>query len=351
MHKLFTHFHSGGFLFLILVLTACKSMGPRTIPVDSFNYNDRIAQHQQEQMLLNIVRLRYGEAPLFMNVNSVINQYSRSGNAGVGTTIIPGSNSQSGDISGSWSDRPTITYSPMAGAAFSENLLTPLPPSALFFLVQSGWSVHRALRLTTNVINGHVNSAASPGWRRNASPEFDTLLAALQRIQYANSLGIKMETHEKKHTINLYFPEVPPNDSVRNDIARIKRILKLREDLNSFPIIYGLIQDSDEELIVQTRSILEILFDLSYHVEAPEEHITEGVTGTTFVPADGRGFKVRSSKNKPDHAVVAISTRGYWFYIDDRDLQSKGTFAFVQIVMSMAEEGQSVVSPLISIGN
>ncbi|MCK5467579.1 MAG: hypothetical protein KAI99_03700, partial [Cyclobacteriaceae bacterium] len=71
----------------------------------------------------------------------------------------------------------------------------------------------------------------------------------------------------------------------------------------------------------------------------------------TFVPADGRGFKVRSSKNKPDRAVVAISTRDYWFYIDDRDLQSKGTFAFVQIVMSMAEEGQSVVSPLISIGN
>lgn len=110
MNKLFSLFHSGGFFFLILVLTACKSMGPRTIPVDSFNYNDRIAQHRQEQMLLNIVRIRYGEAPLFMNVNLVINQYSRTGNAGVGTNIIPGSNSQSGDISGSWSDRPTITY-------------------------------------------------------------------------------------------------------------------------------------------------------------------------------------------------------------------------------------------------
>ncbi len=48
MHKLFTLFHSAGFFFLILVLTACKSMGPRTIPVDSFNYNDRIAQHQHD---------------------------------------------------------------------------------------------------------------------------------------------------------------------------------------------------------------------------------------------------------------------------------------------------------------
>ena len=98
MYKLSDLFHLLGCVFIVLLLSTCKSMGPRTIPVDSFNYNDRIAQHQQEQMLLNMVRLRYGEAPLFMNVNSVINQYSREGNAGVGTTIIPGADTQRGEI-------------------------------------------------------------------------------------------------------------------------------------------------------------------------------------------------------------------------------------------------------------
>ncbi|MCK5372189.1 MAG: hypothetical protein KAQ62_26695 [Cyclobacteriaceae bacterium] len=326
-------------------------MGPKTIPLDSFNYNERIAQHQQEQMLLNMVRLRYGEVPLFMNVNSMINSYTRQGNVGVGTTIAPGGNSQKGDISGSWSDKPTITYTPMAGAAFSKSLLTPLPPAIVFFLVQSGWSVNWALQGTTNIINGHTNSVAIPRRRVSSSPEYDTLLAVIERIQDANSLGLKMGTHEEIHTIDLYFPETAPNESVRNDIAKVKRLLQLRSDLNSFPIVYGMIQESDEEIVVQTRSILEILVNLSYHIEVPEEHITEGITGITFIPTNGPGFQIESSKEKPDHALVAISTRDYWYYIDDKDLPSKNMFAFVQILMSLTADGQSVVSPLISIGN
>ena len=351
MKKLSFLNHSIYIVFLILALASCRSMGPQKIPLDSFNYNDKIAQHQQEQMLLNIVRLRYMEVPLFMNVNSMINSYTRQGNVGVGTSIVPGASSQRGDISGSWSDKPTITYTPMAGAAYSESLLTPLPPTAVFFLVQSGWSVDLALRGTTNAINMHSNSIASPRQKHYASPEYDTLLAALQRVQNANSLGLKVEKEGDLHTIDLFFPQTPPNDSVRNDIARIKRILHVRPDLNSFPIVYGLIQDSDNEVIVQTRSIMEILADLSYHIDVPDEHINEGVTGTTFVPKDGPGFQIKSSKNKPDHALVAINTRDYWFYIDDRDLKSKTIFAFFQIVMSLTENSQSVVSPLISIGN
>ncbi len=339
------------FILLLFAMASCKSMGPRTIPQDGFNYNDRIAQHQQEQMLLNIVRLRYGEAPLFMNVNSMINQYSRQGNAGIGANLLPGSSTQNGNISGTWSDRPTITYTPMAGAAYSKSLLTPLPPAAVFFLVQSGWSVNQALRGTTNAINGHANSAASPRWRHESSLEYDTLLAAIQRIQHANSLGLKVEIRENIHFIDLYFPENPVDAGIRDNIATIKRLLQLRQELNSFPITYGLIQESDEEIIVQTRSVLEILKDLSYHIDVPKEHLDQGLTESTFIPKVGSGFQIKSSETKPDHAIVAINTRDYWFYIDDRDITSKSTFTFLQILMSLNEGDQSVVSPLISIGN
>ena len=76
-----------------------------------------------------------------------------------------------------------------------------------------------------------------------------------------------------------------------------------------------------------------------------------GITGTTFIPKNGPDFQIKSSKDKPDHSLVAINTRDYWYYIDDRDILSKNMFGFVQILMSLTADGQSGVSPLISIGN
>ncbi len=143
-----------GVLCIALALSSCKSMGPKTIPQDGFNYNQRIADQENEQMLLNIVRLRYLEMPRFLTVASVINSYTRSGSAGLNGNINSLANSGAGNIGGSWSDRPTITYTPMTGQAFSQSLLTPLPPSVIFFLIQSGWSAERLMRLTNSMING-----------------------------------------------------------------------------------------------------------------------------------------------------------------------------------------------------
>lgn len=43
--------------------------------IDRFDYNQAIVQSTNEQMLLNMVRLRYSEPPVFLAVNSVLTQY------------------------------------------------------------------------------------------------------------------------------------------------------------------------------------------------------------------------------------------------------------------------------------
>ena len=64
---------------LSLLFTACTSIGPDTIPRDRFDYASAITESWKEQMLRNIVQLRYGEPPVFMEVASIINQYEFSG--------------------------------------------------------------------------------------------------------------------------------------------------------------------------------------------------------------------------------------------------------------------------------
>ena len=343
--------HLAGFFFLFLTLGSCKSMGPGTIPQDGFNYNQRIADQENEQMLLNIVRLRYLEMPRFLNVASVINTYTRSGSAGVDASATPFGNSAGTGISGSWSDRPTITYTPMSGQAFSQSLLTPLPPSVIFFLIQSGWSAERLMRLTNSMINGIHNEIGTPGERRQGDAAFDELLDVLHQLQRAGALGMRFEGELPRVNVDIILPKKARTDSVQQAVNRFKELLDLDPDQHIFDIEYGVIVEEKNSITVQTHSILEMLANISWYIDVPEVHVNEGRTLATFRPDDPDLIHVLVSDQKPEEAFIAIPYRGYWYYIDDRDAKSKNTFGVMQLLMSMANNASGAVGPLISIGN
>lgn len=59
-----------------LLFGGCAGIGPRTVTRDRFDYSTALSESWKSQMLLNIVKTRYGDAPIFLDVASVINQYS-----------------------------------------------------------------------------------------------------------------------------------------------------------------------------------------------------------------------------------------------------------------------------------
>ena len=61
---------------LLVGLVGCKTIGPISMPSDRFNYNQAIAASSDEQLLLNLIRIRYGETPRLLEVASVLNQYT-----------------------------------------------------------------------------------------------------------------------------------------------------------------------------------------------------------------------------------------------------------------------------------
>jgi hypothetical protein len=46
---------------------------------------------------------------------------------------------------------------------------------------------------------------------------------------------------------------------------------------------------------------------------------------------------------------VTIRYRDHWFWIDDRDLQSKRAFAFMMMLFTLSETGEKENLPLITI--
>jgi len=63
---------------LIVVLTlaslvaGCASIGPAGIQRDRPDYSGSMASSWKEQMLLNIVKFRYFDPPVFLDVSSVV---------------------------------------------------------------------------------------------------------------------------------------------------------------------------------------------------------------------------------------------------------------------------------------
>lgn len=123
---------AGGIFILITIqMTGCVGMGPERISSDRFNYLSAISESWKQQLLLNLLKTRYSDAPVFMDVVSVISQYSLEGQVQVGATWWgnPFAHSQNIAGAGKYTDRPTITYAPLMGEKFTRSFMTPIPVS------------------------------------------------------------------------------------------------------------------------------------------------------------------------------------------------------------------------------
>jgi len=56
-------------------MAACRSIGPGAVPRDRVNYVNAIGTSWERETLLNIVKLRYGHAPIFFSVTQVVTGY------------------------------------------------------------------------------------------------------------------------------------------------------------------------------------------------------------------------------------------------------------------------------------
>ena len=159
---------------IVLMLGACASIGAGSVHRDRLAYSEALANSWKEQLLLNIVRLRYADTPMFLDVSSVISSYQLQGQLSVGGTYSSGLTAGVPDATGTglalgagamYTDKPTVSYTPLVGDKFTRSLLRPIPPAALFQLVQAGYPVDVVFQLTTRAINGIYNRS-NRHWRR-----------------------------------------------------------------------------------------------------------------------------------------------------------------------------------------
>jgi len=341
-------------LLLVGFLAGCSAIGPGTIARDRFDYTETVADSWKRQMLLNIVKIRYGDAPIFLDVASIINQYSLEGelNAGVGWSFPPASNNQRVGAVGRYYDRPTITYNLLTGEKFARSLMTPVSPSSVMSLVEGGYPIDMVFRILVHSVNGIRNQFGGSARMRQADPEFFTLLEKLRHNQNSGAAAMRVRKMEGRDSLVMIFrKKIDPETEATG--REVRRMLGLKEDGTDFRVVYGSASSGDDEIALLTRSILEILSDISSTVEVPAEHVDEKRVIATMTSAGegirGSLIRIHCSKEKPADNFVAVPYRDQWFWIDDRDYQSKKLFSFLMFVMTLTETGGKEGAPVVTI--
>lgn len=339
----------------VFMLAGCKSIGPKSVPVDRFNYNTAISDSWKEQTLLNIVKLRYADMPLFVEVASVVSGYTmetsvavdgsfRSSDSILGNTAGVGAG-------GRFTDRPTITYSPLTGRKFNQNFMTPVPPRALLFLVQSGWPADLILNLTLDSINGLRSQSHGGGTPREGDDEFYELIGLLRQLQITGNIGMRLVIDEEEdETTVLVFHQKNMVPEQKAALTRLQELLQISGDAEELAVQYGALARTEDEVAMLSRSMLQIMIELAVSIDVPQEHVDKKYVKPTQVPGEfKRALGVKVSAEEPEDAFAAVYYMDHWFYIEHSDFESKRTFSFIMLLFSLTETGGTEGLPLVTI--
>ena len=344
-------------LFLIIMLTSMGSgclatFGPQAIERTHPAYNEAIIASINEQMLQNLVRMRYRDVTFFLEIGSVTTSLSLQASAGVDAALNFGTrDSLSPGVGVGYVDNPTISYTPLQGENLLKSILSPLQLEAILVLTQSGWNIDRVFGLCFERINNLYNAPTASGPTPKLEPdyeEFNHLLESLHRLQRRQL--IEIGTTHQQDSPGIIVRLVADDAEYQADLDRIYELLRLNREVKDFDLSTDFLAVEKAQWAVRPRSISGLLYYLSQTVETPEQHQSDGLvtvttskTGGIFdwthTPA-GRRFKVRTKAERPDNAYIATYYRGHWFYIEDTDLESKSTFMLLRQLFDL-QAGQT----------
>ena len=324
-----------------LTLGGCRSLGPKALGQTRLQYNEVVKATTEQQLLLNIVRLRYLDTPSSLAVSNIAAQFEFAPAA----QVVPFFSSAGADVTHSYTsvlpqgqvgiaDRPTFSLTPLDDQEFTRKLFTPITLEGILYLAKTTWPIETVFRLYLENLNWVSNAQTASGPTPKEAPVYDDFLRCVQALQAlqdraqivfgmeervepaggplpgaavtgadvleAAKNGLEYRPDEGGATWTLVRRRLQPVMRVDPDaidspeMQEVARILKLvpaltkyditLETLEPFPKTYP--TTGVRSLDLETRSLLQALYFVAQGVEVPEEHAQRGLVTVT---RDGGG--------------------------------------------------------------
>ena len=401
---------------LVTAVVACcvaatGCMGSWAIRGTRIHYNQSYSDTASKEMLLNIVRMRYGEAPSFLDLPT-INILTEASTRGFGGQ--PPADDLFGGIF-TLRDEPTLAYQPRSGDNLAKSLTIAFT-AELLLDVAPGQDTTTFLRAFVDSINGVRNSptATSPGSRIiEPNDDYRYAIDLVDGLQSRGALRTRVakrdvEAHAPVAAKDLpgggkvpgvgmvaaakkgYFYEVAgeqvtllkesrllaltvqPEHLREADFQELARIFRLEpgrtvytvrsqenDELDYLTESTGATQlgEPSDTIAINVRSGYQVLAFLSKGVDVPEKHLRHG-SACTFKGPDGRPFDARQitrglfrvcvQKHRPWRSELAVPYRGHWFYIAEDDVQSRSTLNLVKLAIDIQSQS-GVAGPVLTL--
>ncbi len=340
-------------LLFVTTLAGCSWMGPEVIRSGRPAYNDAILTTNDEQVLQNVVRMRFQDSPGFLTVSSVTANVSVSATASVNAGFGPVANYQGNLIpftgTVTTEQNPTISYTPVSGDRVMRQFMgeTPLDLGILM--------INQAPKLGWVALVRRVNDIRNPDFIKPPALVPDARFAEITELigdlQERGALyWVRLEGAKTGYAMILHSYS-PSN--VR-EVARLLDILQVpkpeREGADAIvPIQLSVGSPAPGTIAIETRSLFSLTQLAAASIELPPDMETVA-TRYPDVGSAGKGIRILSSATRPSQARVAIEYRGRWFYIEDTDHASKQWFIMLVLLASaQVPDSATGIGPVLTI--
>lgn len=336
-----------------LFIAGCGSLGPKTMDRDQIDYGNSIGDNWKNQMLANIVKMRFVDMPVFVDVGSIVSGYSLettvSGRVGFGDSFT-GGDTQGLGATGRYTDRPTITYMPKTGNDYLRSLLEPVEPRNLLALIQAGYNAGLLFTWAVEAINGIQNYSVNVRGTRTADPEFYEFAKLMTELQSLGTVGFELEKDpETQHDVVLVLHQEGQPEHVLRKRQRTGEILGLDPERERYRVIYAPFRIDSATLAIQTRSVTQMLLAMSGFVEVPGEVASHAMPGYQIQDTKPLPFRVLSGPDRPDSSFAEIQYHDHWYWIENSDLPSKRVFTLMLFLTTLTNQARDENAPVLTI--
>ncbi|OEU80801.1 MAG: hypothetical protein BA865_16145 [Desulfobacterales bacterium S5133MH4] len=333
---------------ILFVLSGCAGVGPRSISMGRADYNEAINKTEDEQMLLAIVKERYGETSTLLAVSGIAANVRFRSTAAVELGFGPVENYAgrlkpfSGGLA--YEENPTITYAPVQGEQYIRQLMSPIPLDILLMAIRN---INFGDDLFTLLVN-RVNDLRNPDFLYEplpaVDPRFKRFVELFRELHQAGILYLVRNPQEEVEfdfVLSNYQPAYSKKVPEFLDLLDLSMPSDASEEI-VIPAYFAINTRKIWGVGITTRSTLDLIEILRAAVEVPQEHARAGLD-IKYPPMGlpGEGVRIISSKQRPESVSTAVKYEGYWFYTDKTDQHTKAVFRLVRTFWSISIAGSA----------
>lgn len=338
-------------LLLLFFLSSC-SLTPKNIIKGTCGhtaFNETLQSTTNEQLLLNLVRLKHLDTPYFLNVNSVTTQFTASSSLTPSVSsffmpVDPGIEISSGL---SYKSQPTVSYTPLEGKKFSSLLLEPIHLTNIQKLIYSGWDIDRVMRVTLQSIGDCNNAPSASGPSLSLNPKYKKFYSAtyyMRLLQENNAIHVGMDTSDSD-SLSFYIENTRPN--AKKLLALLPQShTRIVNTKNAVVTLSKGFIDNDT-IGILPRSVLSCMYYLSHGIDISTPHSQKQSEWEEEIRTF---FHIKRSDSYQKNSFISVFYKGEWYYISNNDTESKRTFSLLLHLFNLqAGSNEETSSPILTI--